>query len=250
MIYGLYHSAAGLMTNEYRQTVIANNLANAETPGFKPELAVFAERFRASEAGIRDNPTDARMERLSGGLWLGRTHTDFRDGALIRTENPLDVALQGRGFLSVRAEGQALLTRDGRMILDEQGRLVLAADGAAVLGDGGTPIMVPRTDRPVSIDERGRIHQAGAVVGRLGLIDVDDHRTLVKAGRGRYLAPDTGRVASDAIVQSGYYEASGVAPVPTLVEMIEASRAYQINAQMLSLQDQTAGRLINEVARV
>lgn len=250
MIYGLYHSAAGLLTNEYRQSVIANNLANAETPGFKPELAVFAERFRASQAGVRDNPTDERVEGLSGGLWLGRTHTDFRDAALIRTGNPLDVAVQGRGFLMVRSEGRQFLTRDGRMTVDERGRLLLAADGAAVLSDGGAPIGIPRADRPVSIDDAGRVVQDGAVVARLGLTDVADHRALVKAGGGRYLAPEDGRVPAEALVQSGYYEASGVAPVATLVQMIEASRAYQINAQMISLQDQTAGRLINEVSRV
>ena len=116
MIYGLYQSAAGMMTNEYRQNVIANNLANAQTVGFKRDVAVFSERLRESELDRYSNPSNDLMEALSGGLWLGRTHTDFSNGELTRTGNPLDVALEGAGFLMVESGGRQLLTRDGRMV--------------------------------------------------------------------------------------------------------------------------------------
>ena len=101
MIYGLYNSAAGMMTNEYRQNVITNNLANAETIGFKPEVAVFAEREPESVAGWREGPSAVEVEGLSGYLWLGRTHTDFAQGTMIYTERATDVALDGPGFLVV-----------------------------------------------------------------------------------------------------------------------------------------------------
>src|SRR3989442_9991693 len=80
VIYGLYQSAAGMMTSEYAQSVLANNLANADTVGFKRDVAVFAERLRADQAGRRDGPTAEGLGSLSGGTWLGRTDVDFSEG--------------------------------------------------------------------------------------------------------------------------------------------------------------------------
>ncbi|RMF81664.1 MAG: flagellar hook-basal body complex protein, partial [Planctomycetota bacterium] len=154
MIYGLYQSAAGMMVNEYRQGVLANNLANAETTGFKRDIAAFSERRTASQAGERRGPTHDLMERLTGGIWLGKTTTDFGEGALQRTGMATDVALAGPGFFQVRdASGADLLTRDGRLLIDGDGWLVSATDGAQVLGRGGAPIRLnPRGGEP-TIDD-------------------------------------------------------------------------------------------------
>jgi flagellar basal body rod protein FlgG len=249
MIYGLYHSAAGMMTNEYRQAVLANNLANTDTVGFKRDIAVFAERLPASQAGVRDGPSAPEMEGLSGGLWLGRTSTDFSVGDKIRTDNPLDVVLETPGFLTVSAGGQRLYTRDGRMIVDPDGRLVAVTDGAPILGRGGAPIQVnPRGGQP-TIDQDGRIRQDGHVVGELEIVNFPSDTPLLKTGGSRFVAPDGAAAPVAALVQSGHVESSGVKPLTELVSMIEASRAYQMNAQMISLQDQTVGRLISVITR-
>jgi flagellar basal-body rod protein FlgF len=248
MIYGLYQSAAGMMVNEYRQDVLANNIANGETVGFKREIASFAERLRASEAGRRSGPTNDLMEALSGGVWLARTDTDFSEGAFVRTDNPLDVAIAGPGFLRIGANGQEYLTRDGRMVMNADGWLVSAADGALILGQAGQPVRLnPRGPQP-SIDEDGRISQGNVTVDRLGLADVDDYHALRKAGAGRFVLGDARLTGSAARLESGVVESSGVEPVKELVTMIAAARAYELNAQMLTLQDQSAGRLINVVA--
>ena len=249
MIYGLYESAAGMMTTEYRQAVLANNLANADTVGFKRDVAVFAERVPAAQAGLREGPSAPDLEGLSGGLWLGRTYTDFSVGDKIRTDNPLDVVIENQGFLSVDAGGQRMFTRDGRMMLDPDGRLVAVTDGAPILGRGGFPIQLnPRGGRP-SIDEDGRVFQDGAMVGELETVNFPADVPLLKTGDARVIAPDGTAFAVAPQVQSGYVESSGARPLTELVSMIEASRAYQMNAQMLSLQDQTAGRLITAVMR-
>jgi flagellar basal-body rod protein FlgF len=249
MIYGIYHSAAGMMTNEYRQNVIANNLANADTVGFKQDLAVFAERLPESAMSAGRGSSTAGLESLSGGLWLGRTDTDFSQGALVRTQNQLDLALDGPGFLVVEVNGQPQYTRDGRLLRDAQGTLRAATDGAAVLDATGTPLIVNPFGGDPTIDEDGRVWQDGGVVGQLGVTDFADYRVLRKAGRGRFDAGAAETVASPARVKSGYLESSGVEPVKELVNMIETSRAYQMNAQMLSLQDQSLGRLISVIAR-
>jgi len=248
MIYGLYQSAAGMLIGEYQQDVLANNLANAETVGFKRDIATFAERLRASEAGRRQGPTCGLLESLTGGVWLGQTTTDFSEAQFIRTDNPLDVALAGPGFLRVAADGRQYLTRDGRLVMDAGGWLVSAADGAAVLGQAGQPIRLNPRGGAARIDEDGRIEQDGVTAGRLGIVDVADYGALRKAGHGRFAADGAALRGSPAKVISGAIEGSGVQPVRELVAMIEAARAYQLNAQMVSLQDQTAGRLINAVA--
>ncbi len=252
MIYGLYHSAAGMLVNEYRQSVLANNIANAETVGFKRDVAVFADRPQADRgAAPATDPRFAAVREMSGGIWLGRTQTDFSEGGFSATGNPLDVALEGPGFLMVRRDGRDWLTRDGRMVMDGAGALRSATDGAEMLGEGGAPIRLNPLGGMPAIDELGRVSQNGAVVARLALADVDDPQALRKVGAGRFQIAENARTrAAAARVQSNFVESSGVEPVKELATMIQATRAYQINAQMVSIQDQSVGRLINAVAAV
>ncbi|MFO0839414.1 MAG: flagellar hook-basal body protein [Phycisphaerae bacterium] len=249
MIYGLYHSAAGMLVNEYRQDVLANNIANADTVGFKRDVPVFSDRLNAVQSGDHDATASTALGLLSGGIQLGRTQTDFREGGFAASDNPLDVAIEGPGFLVVRQQGKDVLTRDGRMLTDAEGVLRSAADGAEVLGEGGASIRLnPRGGDP-AIDEQGRISQDGAVVARLALTDVADPLSMRKVGAGRWELPDGASTQPAAArVFSRFTESSGVESVKELASMITASRAYQLNAQMLSMQDQSLGRLINAVA--
>jgi flagellar basal-body rod protein FlgF len=248
VIYGLYQSAAGMMTQEYRQDVIANNLANAETVGFKREIASIAERRRADQAGVRQGPSDKMLGALTGGTWLGKTETDYSEGSFQRTDNPTDVAIVGPGFLRVNAGGRELLSRDGRMTVDANGTLVAATDGAPVLGTSGLPIRVNPRAGGLAIDETGAVQQNGVIVGRLSIVDVPNYAALRKAGAGRFTAAGQQPSECDARLWANHVEQSGVQPVLELTGMLEAARAYQLNAQMLTLQDQTATRLINAVA--
>ena len=249
MIYGLYQSAAGMMTLEYRQSVIANNLANADTVGFKQEVAVFAEREPESVTGDRSGPSAQDLQALTGGMWLGNTYTDYRQGSLQETGNQCDVALDGPGFLVVEVDGEPQYTRDGRFIKDAEGQLRAATDGAPVLNAAGVPIQVNRYGGDVTFDEFGRVLQDGQPVGQLAVVDFADRSELRHAGNGRFDAGDAETIDSPARVLPGYVERSGVEPLKELVSMIETSRAYEINARMLSLQDQSVGRLINTIAR-
>lgn len=249
MIYGLYNSAAGMLVNEHRQSVIANNLANAETTGFKRDLAIFAEREQAALAGRRHGVTNRDLQTLTGGLWLGETFTDFSEGSKIQTGNPLDITIDGPGFLSVQAGGERLFTRDGRLMMDAHGRLVSVVDQAPVLGRGGAPIHLNRLGGQPRIDSDGRVFQDGVQMGELEIVDFANYATLRKVGDNRVAATAGGLKGSPARVQAGYTEASTVEPVVELVNMLDASRAYQINAEMVKLQDESLGRLINVIAR-
>lgn len=251
MIYGLYQSAAGMLTGEYRQSVIANNLANAETVGFKRDIASFMERDPARLAGERVGPSNELFDPMTGGIWLARTLTDHSDGTPMQTGEATDVALNGPGFLMVGGgDGRALLTRDGRMIVDPLGNLVAASDGKPILGEGGFPIRVnPRGGR-LSINEDGWISQDGRPLTRLGIVDVAGKESMRKEGATRFSADPQAYRPSTARVMQGHLELSSVEAVKEMVSMIEASRAYQLNAQMVTLQDQTVGRLMSVVTSV
>lgn len=247
MIYGLYTSAAGMLVGEYRQAVLANNLANADTVGFKRDVAVFAERRPAWAGSAVRGPAEL-LKEMSGGVWLAGSFTDHSFGSLQKTGAPLDVALDGPGFFVVEKNGREYLTRDGRLTTDARGRLIAASDGATVVGSGGQPILVNPVGAAPRIDEVGRVIQDGAIVGELAIVDVGDYRTLRKAGAGRFVSDEARPIPAGALVLAGHVEQSGVEPVRELVSMIEAARAYQLNAQMVGLQDQTLGRLAGVIA--
>ncbi|MCC6424078.1 MAG: flagellar hook basal-body protein [Phycisphaerales bacterium] len=252
MIYGLYLSATGVMANSYRQDVIGNNLANSETVGFKRNLAMFQERSTEAKArGLWPSSTDPMLERLGGGLLLSPTMVDTSQGELEQTGNPLDVAIQGQGYLMVDDHGQQRLTRDGRMMIDRTGHLVMAnGEGQRVLDGAGKPIVLQLSAR-TEIGDDGQISQDGQAVARLGVYRPADEGKLKNKG-GNLLAIMDGRppTAVEATVRSGFVERANVDPSTELVQLMETQRMLEANANMIRYQDQTLSRLVNDVGRI
>ncbi len=252
MVYGLWQSAAGLQAQEYRQAVIANNLANAETPGFKADRIAFQERLNAASAHGDLQAGYPALDAMTGGLFETPVYTDFSQGGILPSNSALDVAVDGEGFLMVQSRDGVRYTRDGRFVMDNQGSLVHASTGGAVLNADGQPIMLdPSSSEPVRIDESGQVRQGERSVGRLALVAFADHRQLDKIGGNLYAADAAARSqkAGGRIKQSAY-EASGVEPISALVEMIAATRAYEANARLISLQDESLGRVVSDLGRV
>lgn len=248
MNYGLWLSAAGLQINDHRQAVAANNLANAETTGFKEDLAVCRQRPTESAVGGGLGLSHPVLDGLTGGLFAGPTYTDFSQGRLEETGNALDVAIVGRGFFVVERGGQEYCTRDGAFTRDLQGRLVTSR-GDLVLGEGGGSITVPSEAR-VRISESGEVLADGSAVGRLRMTDFVDPQRLVKAGSNLFEIGDAEPKAFEGQLHSSALEGSTVEPVKLLVQYIEAARAYQLNAELITLQDGLLGRVVNDVAKV
>ena len=126
MNYGLYLSAMGVLANSQRQDVIANNLANAETVGFKKDLALFKEQRTEAQLRGRAHQSNDLLEPLGGGLVPSGTTLDLSQGPIENTSNPLDVAIVGDGYFAVRNGENLMLTRAGRFQVDRNG--VLATD--------------------------------------------------------------------------------------------------------------------------
>jgi flagellar basal-body rod protein FlgF len=251
MIYGLYLSASGVLTNSYRQDVIANNIANAETVGFKKDLSLLQARPTAAQQYSKWNETDPTLEPIGGGLFAARQAIDARAGDIEPTGNNFDVALQGNGFLAVSSGGKMHLTRNGQFILDKSGQLVLSSNPSqAVLDNKQNPIVLQSTGQTTfALD--GTITQNGKVVAKLGLFNVSDPSKLIKVGGTLLATPDGANLQqASPTVRSGFVERSNVDPATELTELMDAQRQLQANANMIQIQDETLDKLVNDVGRV
>jgi flagellar basal body rod protein FlgG len=253
MIYGLYLSATGVLTNAHRQDVIANNLANAETVGFKRDLAVFQEiRTAASQRGL--NPSrhsDPLLEPLGGGLTYAPTFVDYSQGELESDGDPFSMAIEGSGFFAVLDDGQVRLTRNGQFSVNQRGNLALASGGQEVLDTQMRPIPLAATGG-LTLMADGTLVQSGQAVARLGVFDVPDPARLKKLGSSLMSYPQIERSvrAASGQVRQGVIERGNVDPTIELARMMDAQRQLEANANIIRFQDQTLGRLVNDVGRI
>lgn len=252
MVYGIYSSAAGLLANQYRQEVLANNLANVSTAGFKQDLTVIRERQPASRETLADPEwSDHTLAGLTGHVLVAPTTTSFEQGTVETTGNPLDAAIAGEGFFRVRAGGMERYTRDGRFTLSPDGTLVTVAGNAEALDEAGRPIRVPANPGGrVRIQANGEIRAGDRSFGRVAVVEFDDRSLLTKAGGNLLESRGAKARPVEPTLQIGAIESSNVDPTRAMVSMIEVTRAYQMNATLVGLADQTLGRAVNEIARM
>lgn len=258
MNYGLQLSASGVLTSLYRQDVLTNNLSNATTVGFKPDMVFTRQRDASSvENDLGHMPSNRLLERLGGGAMMAPNRVSHAQGALETTGNPLDLALQGEGFFAVmerddNGEGHVRFTRDGRFTMDEQGRLVTSTRGLAVLDNRDRPIRLPRGES-VHIDERGLVRVDGNTVARLQVSDVADRDGLRRGPDGLFI-PDEGTLAErrtgTGMVRQGVLEQGAVDQIQAMMAMTGAARDAQANLGMVTYHDRVMERAINGLGRV
>ena len=250
--YGLWLSAAGMKVNDHRQTVLANNMANAHTPGFKHDLVVVMQRQIESESTAGGSKySHPVLDGLSGGVNVRPTVYSFAQGPIEQTDKPLDVAIKGDGFFAVSDGVETRYTRDGRFAVGANSELVLSVGEGRwkVLSDAGAPIVLSPDRGEASVSPSGTVHQGPIAVGTLGLMTAEDSQRLRKTGENLFEA--TGEmvpVEGDLVPES--LEGSTFDVMQGLAEMIEATRAFQFNAKMIQLQDQLTGQAVSTVGRV
>ena len=237
----MYSAVSGSLAALTRLDAIANNIANASTPGFKAERLV----QRADHAGSAPPNTMAVPTPIA----RGRLETDFSQGAIAPTGNPLDVAVSGPGFLVVDGEHGERLTRRGNLAIDAEGFLT-TSDGLRVQGDGGD---LQVGDGPIAIATDGSVRAGDLAVGRLRIVTVRDPQALVREG-GTMFAP-AGQVPADAVpgetrVIQGAIEEANLSPVQSLVAMIDTLRGFEAYMRAAERLDQVAARAITDVGRV
>ena len=258
MNYGLYLSAAGAQAGLFRQDVIANNLANLNTTGFKPDMVTARQRLpeRLENPGSFADP-QLLLEQLGGGKFLMPTTIQLKQGQLTTTGNDLDLAMEGEGFFVV-SDGKGTgndhvrLTRDGRFTLNRAGELVMTGTGLKVLNENDQPIRLDRHAK-MAIDPDGAIRQDGTIVARIQISAQPSAADLIKAGDNLLrLNPESSFVRSsgDARLHQGFLESSAVDPITTLTAMIAATKSVQSNVKMMQYHDQMLGQVVNTFGRV
>lgn len=249
MLQGLYFSAQGAQLQSLRQDVIANNLANAATTGFKRDL-IQAQAFLPTEAEEGRPVRPDAMERFPGGIGPYGSVTDFSQGSLQVTKNPWDVALTGAGFLHVTDGENDFLTRDGRLAISNQGQLITRDHNLAVLGTNGRPMLGLDPGVIPQITSGGAVVQNGVEIGRLAVVSPANLQSLMKAGTNLYRTDvPVGPGPIDTSLKQGYLEASGTQPMKEMLELIESSRGFEANLNMIKAQDEALGRLLQSIGR-
>jgi flagellar basal body rod protein FlgG len=240
----------------HRQNVIANNLANQGTTGFRRDLAMLQERqLAAQELPGKARFGESYLNNLGGGQLLSRSESDFSAGTREETGNALDVALGNDGFFAVEKDGKQYLTRNGNFAANERGEIVLAGQpGVKVLGSNLRPLVInPAAMAATAIQRDGSVTQNGNFVGAIAVKDAPS-RFMAKGPGQMFEVPgnDVSALADTKLpwVQQGALEHSNVDPTTELTAMMDAMRQLEANANLIKMQDQTLGRLVNDVARV
>ncbi len=247
MAYGLYLSAAGANAQSHRMEVLSHNLANINTPGFKPHLAVVKSRdAEAIARGDVPQGTDG-VDNVGGAVTVGPSLTQFSQGPIRKTGGVADFAIKDeKSFFVIQRGDQKLLTRAGNFNFDNTGKLVTSI-GETVLSENGGPIVVNPLV-PFEVTGDGAVYQAGQRQ-QLMLAQPKETGDLSRVGDNLYqsLSELTMVPNNERVVMGGAIEESAVKPPQAMMDLIETSRLYEANVRMIQTQDQTLGSLISRV---
>ena len=266
MVKGLYTAYTGMINEQRRMDVLSNNLANANTAGFKKEgatAAAFADELAIRIKDTSSNKLPVGLGDINLGVRIGQTYTNYDQGSFDITDRPSDLAIAGNGFYAIEftnKQGQTSVkyTRDGAFTVDEDGYFV-TSDGDHLLnqqaalngitGEAGWVRVDPLQE--YTVDKQGLIWQNGAVVDTVGLIDVDNYDYFSKYGENMYdLVPGANIFAADGQIEQGVIEVSNVNVVDEMVNLIAISRAYEANQKMIQTEDTTLEMAVSQVGRV
>ncbi len=265
MVKGLYTAYTGMVQEQRRLDVLANNLANSTTVGYKKEGAT-SRSFR-DELALRIKDTERPGVRGIGnikmGVKVGETYTDYSDGSLKVTDDQADMAIQGEGFFAIEFTDKnqntsVKYTRNGEFDVDNEGYLV-TVDGdhvlnqqAALAGATGEDGYI-RVDpmQSFQVDASGAVTQNGQQLGTIGLVDVEDRNYLSKYGENLYDLEDGGQVvAGTGSIEQGSLEMANVNIAYEMVNMITIQRAYDAGQKMIQTEDSTLEMAISQVGQV
>ena len=244
MFSGLF----GALTNEYRMANIANNLANVNTAGYKRDVISFKDTFRMFAHDVVMEPVNnIRSQKLfpdpqhMARPRIATSKTDFSQGAMKYTGNPLDIAIAGEGFFTFQANGENFYSRDGHFVLDSGGRL-MTPQGFSVLGAGGTELSIPAGTKNVPLASDGTLFADAEIVGQIQVTTVDNLEGLQKVGQNLYrIREGSGAAEVEApqrtTLEQGYMETANVEVVYEMVNMIEAQRQFEAYQKVMQTSD-------------
>ena len=232
---GIYTALSGAIYKDTQMEVIAQNLANVNTVGYKRDTVAFKDYLIPKDT-VNSKPDEMVMTYISD------LKTDFSSGNIIKTGNPLDVAIDGDGFIAL--EGKRY-TRRGDFKKDSEGYLT-SSDGTKVIGNRG-PIYLP--DGVVQINEKSDIYVNDLRIDSIKIIDFENKEGLKKVGNSSFFADNDG-TKSKALLKQGYIETSNVDVVKEMVRMIVALREFEAHQKAIQTFEAAVSKVNNEIGRL
>jgi len=244
---GVYRAATGALIQQYRMDILANNLANVQTAGFKEERTHF-KLINADPVDPLDTDAVARasLEPVLLGYPSMDYYVNFSQGPLQQTGNPLDVAIEGDGFFNIQTPSGVEYTRKGNFTISEDGYLV-TANGYHVLGRNSS---IQLENGSVTIDKDGRLYMDGSSIDQLRISRFANMRQLQKVGESRFrsLNGEASAIPSETFsIEQGSVEMGNVDPVRGMVEMIEALRVFEAYQKVLQTLDEVNAQAVGDV---
>jgi flagellar basal-body rod protein FlgG len=244
-----------MMAQMVRQDVLANNLANVNTAGYKKDTATsraFPEMLlqRLGEVeedhGVKKPAPPVVIGSMGTGVTISQIATDFASGPLKSTENPYDLALRSDGYFTIETPEGLRYTRDGSFQVNSDGRLV-TTNGYPVMGTNGYIDL----NGDITVDEKGNVTSNGENVGTLNIVTFTDPKQLMKMGDNLYQPRDQeAQTTDDPQVLQGYLESSNVNAVREMVDLITVVRTYEVLQKTVQSEDETLDKAVNQVGSI
>jgi flagellar basal-body rod protein FlgF len=235
MYKGIYIALSGAVLKRSNMDIFAQNIANVNTPGYKKERISFKDYII---------PVDNKMNLTEDGRVmadLSKSIIDFSSGTIMRTGNPLDLAINGEGFFALE-EGR--YTRNGNFMISSDGYLT-TKDGVKVLGDGG-PIAVQGSS--IDISASGEVIVDEKPVGKMKIVNFPDTGALKKLSGGMFATDETGETV-DSQISQGFLEQSNVNAIQEMVQMLATTREFESYQKLIQSFDEASSKAINELGK-
>lgn len=264
----LWVAVSGAVAQQRNVETIANNVANANTPGFKKDVLAFKEHLTVLEKGHDEidlphkewKPAD--FYRSYGAenahVKVDGSYTIFEQGQLVPTNNPLDMALNGKGFFEVETPNGVRFTRTGNFTINNNGELV-THNGNHVLKESETGQDIAPSERyikfdsgKISINIQGDIFQGNNIISKLSIVEFKDIHALKKEGNSMYINNDLKNIKTQNIktaVHQSFIEQSNVNTVEEMANLIKANRQFETIQKVIKAYDNMAGKAVNEIAK-
>ena len=243
MLRGMYTSVSAMINLQSSQTVISNNIANANTTGFKSETLI-SKTFddvliKNNDKYVNGKGTTQELGTLNLGVKIDEVTTNYEQGVIVETENETDFALNGKGFFTVRDEqGNVFYTRDGYLV---------TSSGAQVLNSNNQPMYVGGSS--ISVDSNNNVVLSSGAVHKFNIVDFDDYSSLNKVGQNLYSGE--GAIATNNYrVQNMQKESSNVDIIESTAALMSNLRAFEANQKVVQAMDSTLSKIANEIGTV
>ncbi len=220
--------------------VIANNLANMNTPAYKGESTLFVEHVVKSKGDQSFIPTQLSYARDVAQI------TDLTEGPILSTGNNLDIAIKGEGYFAVESPDKELYTRNGRFQLDAEGQLV-TQHGFPVVSDAGTPFVFGPTDTTINIAKDGTVSTNNGDLGRLRIVKFESEQRLNKEGASLLSTKQEPEDVEAPNLIQGALEGSNIEPILEMTKMIQTHRAFESTRKFIDREDSRQKKMIEQL---